>query len=388
MKEPIEKTRTSGWFTEVTSPPAADDLSREVYGLFGMPIDALDRNMVVEQIKSAARAGRPFLISTPNLNFLRISRADPEFRESLLRSDLCAADGMPIVWLARLLGTPIKQRVSGSDLFETLKSKVSVSRPIKVFLFGGAEGVAKTVCQILNARSTGIQCVGWLNPGFGTIDQMSSDDIIAIMNQSSADLLAVFLNAQKAQSWLLRNHDRLKVPIRGQFGATINYQAGTIRRAPIILRHMGLEWLWRIKEEPYLWQRYWLDGLMLARLLVSAALPMALRRGWRHFVLRERSELAIGTREQSDALIVNLAGDASASNIAQSIACFRSALSQKQNIAVDISRMQSIDSRFFGLLLMVRKQLNKQGRALKFIGVSKRGRRSFRLSGFEFMLEG
>ena len=196
-----------------------------------MPIDALDRNEVVAKIRSAASASGPFLLSTPNVNFLVISQRDSGFRDSLLRSDLCPADGMPIVWLARMLGIPLKQRVSGSDIFDVLRSCGPASQPFKVFLFGGSDGVAETVCELLNRRSTGMRCVGWLNPGFGTIEEMSTQKIIQTVNESNADLLAVFLSAKKAQSPVaLRNHNRLSVPTRGQFGATINYQAGTVQR--------------------------------------------------------------------------------------------------------------------------------------------------------------
>src|SRR5688500_8961511 len=97
-----------------------DDLSREVYGVFGIPVDATDRQSVLQHIRDAAARRRPFLLSTPNLNFLTLSLTDEAFRGALLRSDLCPADGMPIVWLARLIGAPIPSRVSGSDIFDAL----------------------------------------------------------------------------------------------------------------------------------------------------------------------------------------------------------------------------------------------------------------------------
>src|SRR5262245_11078841 len=94
------------------------DFGRDVYCVLGMPIDAIDMATVLHRIEAAAASRAPFLISTPNLNFLVNSRSDPEFRESLLDSDLCPADGMPIVWIAWLTGVPIKERISGSDIFE------------------------------------------------------------------------------------------------------------------------------------------------------------------------------------------------------------------------------------------------------------------------------
>jgi N-acetylglucosaminyldiphosphoundecaprenol N-acetyl-beta-D-mannosaminyltransferase len=369
------------------NPPRTDDLAREAYGVLGMPIDALDRISVLETIVCAAKAGRPLLLSTPNVNFMVASRQDSDFRESLMQSDLCAADGMPIVWISRLLGIPIKERVSGSDLFDAIRSHGSTSHPVRVFLFGGADGLAETVCEILNSQPTGIRCVGWLSPGYGTVEEMSGQDIIEKINSSNADLLAVFLSAKKAQAWLLHNHDRLCVPVRGQFGSTINYQAGTVRRAPRAIQKLGFEWLWRIKEEPYLWRRYWKDGLSLINSIIFCALPIAVSLRWRRSILGGEDKLLLTTREERESVIISLAGDATKIHAAQAIACFRAVLAENRSVVVDVSRTRSIDPRFFGLLLMVRKELRNSGRSLSFMGSSKRITRLFRLNGFAFLLK-
>src|SRR5262245_21812289 len=120
----------------------ANELSREVYCLQGIPIDAIDMPEVVRRIETAAATRSPFLISTPNVNFLIGSRHDEHFRESLLRSDLCPADGMPLVWIAKLTGVPIRKRVAGSDIFEVLKAAHDPARRLKLYLFGGGEGAA------------------------------------------------------------------------------------------------------------------------------------------------------------------------------------------------------------------------------------------------------
>jgi N-acetylglucosaminyldiphosphoundecaprenol N-acetyl-beta-D-mannosaminyltransferase len=119
-----------------------DDLEREDYCVLGLPIDVIEMPAIVGRIKDAAANPAPFLISTPNLNFLVSRRFDPEFRRSILDSDLCPADGMPIIWIGRLIGLPITQRVNGSDIFDVLKLFDRFNRQLKVFLFGSAEGVA------------------------------------------------------------------------------------------------------------------------------------------------------------------------------------------------------------------------------------------------------
>jgi N-acetylglucosaminyldiphosphoundecaprenol N-acetyl-beta-D-mannosaminyltransferase len=367
--------------------PERDDLARPVYGLFGMPIDAVARRQALEIVLAAARGGRPFLISTPNVNFMAACQVDREFRESLLQSDLCLADGMPIVWLAKLLGIPLKERVSGSDLFDVMKSRRGSSRPISVFLFGGAEGLATRLGEILNSQSIGMRCIGSINPGYGTVDDLSEERIIKTLNGSGADFLAVFLSAKKAQSWLIKNHDRLHIPVRGQFGATINYQAGTVIRAPVFIQRLGFEWLWRIKEEPYLWRRYLSDGLSLIWLVASRALPIvALHMFHRAFSTTEESELRIETYQTQESAAYCLVGHAQMHSVMQATACFRKALADNRNVVIECSRLRSIDPRFLGLLLMFQKQLKANGRHLKFEGASRRVRRMFRLYGFEFLL--
>jgi N-acetylglucosaminyldiphosphoundecaprenol N-acetyl-beta-D-mannosaminyltransferase len=364
-----------------------DELSRQVFGILGIPIDAMGLLPSLRTLKAAVESREPFLLSTPNVNFLVSSQVEKQFRESLLLSDLCLADGMPVVWIARLLGVPIKDRVSGSDLFDALKFADRFDRRLGVFLFGGADEVAARVGKTLNAQSLGLKCVGTLNPGFGTVAEMSSQQIIEAINASGADILAVFLSAKKAQAWLLQNHDRLRIPVRAQFGATINFEAWTINRAPPFLRSAGLEWLWRIKEEPYLWRRYWTDGKSLLHLLLTSALPLTLDSLWSRLrSARTGGGLRIELREDDRSVVVHLSGLAIAVHIDEAIDAFREALGKEKAIDVDVSRTNMVDSRFFGLLLMVRKQLRRRGQDLRFIEVPPAIARAFRWNGFEFLL--
>ena len=364
-----------------------DDLGREVYGILGIPIDAVDVLGVLGRIESASAAGDRFLISTPNLNFLVSSQIDSEFRESLLTSDLCPVDGVPIVWIAKLLGVPIKHRVAGSDIFEALRSRVYPSRPSKVFLFGGPEGVAHAASEVLNANADGVVCVGVFYPGYCSIEEMSSDHIIQSINSSGADFLILSLGARKGQAWLMRNHDRLRVPVRSHLGAAINFQAGTLKRAPRLVRKLGFEWLWRIKEEPYLWRRYGHDGVVLLKLLATKVLPLAIGNVSARLSAAGQGSLSVRSTSNGKATTVHLTGDATAPNIRAAIAVFRDALGSNEAVWIDASGVKQVDARFFGLFLMIRKRLGQRGTHLRFTGISTHCRRAFRLHGFEFLLQ-
>jgi N-acetylglucosaminyldiphosphoundecaprenol N-acetyl-beta-D-mannosaminyltransferase len=363
----------------------ADDLTRNVYGLLGLPIDAVDMDTVHMRIGAAAAGATPFLLSTPNLDFLTINRLDHEFRESLLLSDLCPPDGMPIVWISWLLGIPIKERIAGADIFSTLKSMHRPHSQLSVFLFGGAEGVVAKASRRINEEAGGMTCVGWLYPGFLSVDDMSRADIIDAINRSNADFLAVGLSARKGQPWLLRNHHRLAIPVRASLGATLNFEAGTLERAPAFLRVRGLEWLWRIKEEPYLWNRYWRNFCVLLHLLPARVLPLAIVLRWNRWRGRDR-DLLIRRRQDGKSIVLSLSGAATGPHVGKVTAWFRSALAAQQPITIDLTDTHAIDARFLGLLLMVRKRLARQDLPLTLTGARLGLRLLLRLNGFGFLL--
>lgn len=377
---------SDGQLGNLTAESAAivDDLSRDVYGLLGIPIDGTGIAEVVHAIEQATRSKTTFLVSTANLNFLVASQSDNSFRETLLSSDLCTPDGMPIVWLARILGIPIRARVAGSDLYEALKSKHA---GLKVFFFGGDEGMAEKACQTLNAETCPMKCVGSLYPGFGTIDDMSTASVIDTINEADADFLAVALGAKKGQAWLYRNQNRLRAPVRIHLGAVINFQAGAINRAPLAMQRWGLEWLWRIKEEPHLWRRYWADGLILIRLLVGRVLPLVAIKKW-HSITGRDAPLRIEADDAADlkSVTLNINGDATVEHVGTATFAFREALGAGQDIAINCAGMQFVDARFIGLLLMLDKQLKRKHRRLTFMKVPRRIEKIFRRSGFEFLL--
>jgi N-acetylglucosaminyldiphosphoundecaprenol N-acetyl-beta-D-mannosaminyltransferase len=247
--------------------------SRKVHYLLGLPFDAITLDAAVAKIRSCAASGKPCFFSTPNLNFLITSQRDEAFRNSVIRSDLSLADGMLIVWLAKAIGLPITERVAGSDVFEALRQKSDAAK-LKVFFFGGPPGVAERAAERINREDGGMECVGYESPGFGSVEEMSSDATIDKINGSGAVFLVVSLGAIKGQAWIELNRSRLKVPVMSHLGAVVNFVAGNVRRAPVWMQKTGLEWLWRVKEEPSLWRRYFSDAIALVKLIPSIVIAM------------------------------------------------------------------------------------------------------------------
>ena len=243
------------------------DFDRSLVCILGLPFDSIDTSEAVRRIREAAFDGRRCFVSTPNLNFAISARRDAAFRGSVLRSDLSLIDGMPLVWIARLLRLNVPERVSGADVFEALQAHAGP--PVRVYLFGGPPGAGEQACEGINRRGGGMVCVGHESPGFGDVESMSGEDRIARINRSGAQFVVVSLGAAKGQAWIEHNAARLVAPVLSHLGAVVNFAAGTLARAPSWMRSLGLEWLWRIKEEPELWRRYWRDGSAVSRLLLT-----------------------------------------------------------------------------------------------------------------------
>jgi N-acetylglucosaminyldiphosphoundecaprenol N-acetyl-beta-D-mannosaminyltransferase len=312
-----------------------------------------------------------------------------EFKESLLESDLCPPDGAPIVWIARLLGLPIRERAAGADLLDRLQDPSDGTRRLTAYLFGGAKGVAAAAAEKLNARSSRLACVGAMDPGFGDAEELSQDHIIDTVNRSRADFLVVSLGSKKGQLWLRRNHHRLTIPVRSHLGSAISYQAGTLKRAPQIVRAFGFEWLWRIKVERYLWKRYWNDGLVLLRLLLTRVLPLAIITRWQRFRSDRRSEnLVVETGYADQLILINLRGAALERHLPTALPHFQEVLARNESVVIDLSGTHQIDARFLGLLLVFRKELKSRGAELRFIGASRTIARIFRLNALGFLLHG
>ncbi len=361
------------------------DFNRDIYCLLGLPFDAVTMAEVVGRVRRAVSDRQQFFISTPNLSFLIGCLADRGFRDSVINSDLSVADGMPLVWIARLLGLPIRERVAGSGMFEALRGDPSYR--MTVFFFGGLEGVAERACQKLNTEAAGINCVGYECPGFGSIAEMSGESTIARINASGVDFLVVALGAKKGQAWIVRNRDRITVPVISHLGAVVNFVAGTVHRAPVWMQRSGLEWLWRIKEEPGLWRRYYRDGLVLLTLLVTRLIPYA----W--YLQRHQADVdqlamaSVETREDGQNYIVRLRGAWTQGNIAPLRGCFSRAVLAGKGVTLEMGEVTYVDSAFVGLVMLLQGHQAQHCRQLLLVSLQQPVRRVIKYCCAEYLLK-
>ena len=360
------------------------NFEREVYCLLGLPIDALDMEGAVQRVRQAAFSNTRCFVSTVNVNFAMAARGDAAFRDSVLHSDLCLPDGMPLVWVARLLGLPIRERVSGAGLFERLLQQPGP--PISIFFFGGPQGAAQAACRRVNEATCGLRCVGFDSPGFGSVEEMSGVDRIERINRSGAQFITVALGAKKGQAWIEHNRARLQAPVLCHLGAVVNYAAGTVRRAPTWVQALGAEWLWRSKQEPALWRRYWDDGASFLQVLLREVAPLAMQRRLRLAAATAQETARFTVHETPQRTLLKLRGawvDTDLDPLRQALTI---AQQRATNLALGLAGVSHVDSGFIALVMLARGGQARPGRLLVG-GATPEVTNIFRRNGAVFLLK-
>jgi N-acetylglucosaminyldiphosphoundecaprenol N-acetyl-beta-D-mannosaminyltransferase len=348
--------------------------SRDTWAVLGLPFDVVDLNRSVTLIEEAIEQNTHCFLSTPNLNFAIAAQSDTEFFNSVVESDLSVADGMPLVWVAKLLDLQITERVAGSTLFDQLSNKPRKNK-IKVFFFGGQKGIAEQAHRQLNTTSLGMLSCGFYDPGFVSIDQMSSTKIINQINEANPDFILVALGAKKGQQWIQNNRQQLTAPVISHLGAVINFVAGNVLRAPSSWQHLGLEWLWRIKQEPTLWKRYFFDGLTFTYILLTKVLPLSVydRVLQRYSFINKSYTLSRANNLKNH---IELSGTFKHPKLKQAKIFLSNILdTHGSNIMMDFSEVMYIDAAFIGTLLLFQNELKKKGKSLFLINLPKRIKR-------------
>lgn len=363
---------------------AATDFRRRVYCILGLPVDAVTVDQAVAAIEGSAKARQRCFLSTPNLNFLIGTLQDADFRESVIRSDLTIADGIPLVWIARAVGIPIRERVAGSSLFEELRQRCQHS--LSVYFFGGKNGVAEGAGQKLNANTSRLACVGAQSPGFGSVEDMSRKDTIDHINASRPDFLVVALGAKKGHAWIDRNLAKIEAPVVSHLGAVVNFVAGTVSRAPVWIQRLGFEWIWRIKEEPELWRRYLSDGIAFMKLLFTRVIPCAIYVRLQGIDPAKLHAANLSVSRHGELCNIFLSGAWTEKNLDTLREAFESVTSTPCNVRLNFQDVEFIDSACVGLLVLLYGHQLKIGRGMTISRANPRIVRLIRLHCAEYLM--
>jgi len=361
------------------------DLSRDVWCVLGLPFDATTEAATCEHLLHCIETRQKCFFTTPNLNFAITASRDEAFRQSVIDSDWVVADGMPLIWVAKKLGIPLTERVAGSSVFEALRQGYArQQKKLRVVFFGGPDGVAAEAFKKIATEDSAMEVVGFYSPGFGSVEEMSPQDVIDQINESEADMVVVALGAKRGQAWIDYNQDRLNAPVLTHLGAVVNFVAGTVARAPLWMQKSGLEWVWRIWEERSLLQRYWSDGRSFLRLYLSAVRPYSR--------LVDNHQPVTDTRETNTSSIsgnvatLMLSGTYVRENLQPLRATTIDLVNQGCSLLLDCSEVYYIDAAFLGLMLMAKKHLHSAGLSIRLVSPSATVRRVLELNRLDEQL--
>lgn len=231
--------------------------------VWGIPLARLTAEETVNEVDRLIENGQPSMFITANLHYAMLSDRDCRLRSLNERAAFLVADGMPMVWYSRLLGQPLPERVTGADLVYLLCERAA-KRGHRVFLFGGAPGVAVAAAAELVRRYPGLIMAGAAAPALDQLSPQEHRELLAEIHKARPDLLLVALGQPKGELWLAENLATIGATVSVQVGASFDFVVGRLRRAPRWLQRIGLEWLYRMVSEPRrLGPRYLNNGVFL-----------------------------------------------------------------------------------------------------------------------------
>lgn len=237
--------------------------------MMGCYIDNLSMEETLTTIESFIQSGRPHQHVVVNVDKLVKARQDSELRRIINACALINADGMPVVWASRMLGKPLKERVAGVDLFEALMRRAAI-KGWRVFLLGATEEVVCGVKRIYEGKYQGLIVAGYRN-GYWT--DTEEPDVVAQIKAARADLLFVAISSPKKEQFLGRYQAEMKIPFAMGVGGTFDVAVGKVKRAPVWMQKSGLEWFFRVIQEPRrMFKRYFIDSLPFFWMLIKETL--------------------------------------------------------------------------------------------------------------------
>lgn len=349
--------------------------------LLGVPFDNVTTVETLARIEAMIASRQPHYAATANVDFLVQARKDLELHRILLGAHLVLADGMPLVWASRWLGNPLPERVTGSDLVPRLLAEAE-QKGWRVFFLGGTGTSVAAAAAKVRAKHPHLQLVGAYSPPFRPLLEMNHEEILERIRAARPDILLVAFGCPKQEKWINMHYRATGVPLSIGVGATIDFLAGTVSRAPRWMQRSGLEWVYRLLQEPRrLFRRYtadfWGFGCAIAQ------------QGWQ---LRVKHGLGCSTpkaflapRDRNNIRVLQVSPRLDTTIVQEHQHVWDEAFAAGSHVFVNLASVQCIDSTGVGLLARLGKDLRAAGRQLVLLAPSPAVRRaleSMRLTEF------
>lgn len=221
--------------------------------ILGLPIDRLSLSQTIAKIETFIASRKPHRLVVVNAAKIVKARQDADLKKVIETADLIGPDGIPVVWLSRLLRRALPGRVNGTDLMEKLFA-IAAQKGYRIFFFGATEEVIQTTVSAAQAKYPGLQVAGFRN---GYFTESEEPEIVKNIRESKADILLVGFGSPKKEFWIAKHLNALNVPVVHGVGGSFDVVAGKTRRAPVWMQNNGLEWFYRLLQEPgRMWKRY------------------------------------------------------------------------------------------------------------------------------------
>src|SRR5579871_1960963 len=230
------------------------------FDLLGVRVDAVQIEELATRIAQwAQEAGRCRTVAATSMHGIVEAQRDPLFKQILNSMDAVAPDGMPLVWLGRSAGHHLRRRAYGPDLMLEVCRKAGPG--CRHFFYGGAPGVPERLVASLRGRFPSLNVCGTFSPPFRALGSEERREVMAMVCRAAPDIVWVGLGTPKQERWIQENAGSLPVPVLVSVGAAFDILSGRRKQAPSWMRERGLEWLFRLLQEPRrLWRRYLVYG--------------------------------------------------------------------------------------------------------------------------------
>jgi N-acetylglucosaminyldiphosphoundecaprenol N-acetyl-beta-D-mannosaminyltransferase len=331
--------------------------NRRAVAVLGVPFDNVTMHEAMDLIEEKIEEQGFHQVATANLDFVVNAIHDPSLQEVLCSCDLIVPDGMPIVWASRLMGSKLKERVSGVDLIPRL-AELAVKRSYGIFLLGASEKSSRRASEVLKQRFPNLRIVGRYAPPNTPLSEMDHEKILSRVERAQPDILLVAMGHPKQEQWLAMHRHRLTVPLCMGVGASLDFLAGTVSRAPVWMQTAGLEWLYRAAHEPRrLVQRYLADAFGLARHLPAQVAANAIQP-------RRLANSTVETEREGSASVVSVRGDLKGPLLSEFEEHLGRACEEDRHIVLDLAQTAYFGLDSVGFLVHLAQMMQRRKRQL------------------------
>ena len=356
--------QVTNWLLQGEARYMSSKLNHSV-AVMGLPLANVTANEAVDQIESLILSGGTHQVATANLDFWLNSLNDVHLHRIIAGCSLVLPDGMPLVWISRLLGKPLKERVSGADLVPQL-AELSAKKGYGIYLLGGKPGVAERATKVLQEMYPGVNIVGHHAPPLADLERMDHGDALDRIRAAKPDILLVAFGNPKQEKWIRMHAKRSGVPVSIGIGGSMDMLVGDVQRAPVWMQRSGLEWLGRCLQEPArLFPRYARNFSGLALKLPLALMAQFLQRP-------HRGPSAVNRSGDAGIVHLHLQGNLESETSPALNRTVNGCIAEGQLLVVHMQDLAYASPEGLGALLDARQRLLAMGLSLTLAGVPAR----------------